>query len=191
MSSVHPPPKAFLLTSPVNLRVLLHAALLIEAPPAYLAAVRLLAGVDPLVPLQMAGVLEDLAAVRADEALLEQQPLRRPPPRHVAQVAVRAVARELAAEPVNGRTGEARQGALAHIIGVKADGLVLRSRPPPPAAALLMARLASRLMGSPPGLLLPRFQGRRFDLDLGHVVGQGPLAAGAALTSCGKTATKL
>lgn len=48
--------------------VALQAALLIEAPAAGEAAVRFLPGVNSQMPLEVAGALEDLAAVRADEA---------------------------------------------------------------------------------------------------------------------------
>lgn len=72
----------------MDLQVLLQAAILVEAFPAQLAAVRPLASVDPLVPLQVPGALEALAAVRTDEALLEEQPLHRPPAHGAVQAAV-------------------------------------------------------------------------------------------------------
>lgn len=52
------------------LQVELQTALLIEEPPANLAAVWLLAGMDPHVPLQMPAALKDLAAEMADKAFL-------------------------------------------------------------------------------------------------------------------------
>lgn len=81
-----------ILTSPVDLHVLLQGAVLVEAPAADLAAVRLLARVDPLVPLQVGRVVEGLAAERAGEALLEHQPLHRFPPHRAVAVAVLEVA---------------------------------------------------------------------------------------------------
>ena len=79
-------------TSSVDLHVLLEAALLVEAPPAVLTAIRFLPGVNPLVSLQVPRSLKAFAAVRADEAHLELEPLRRPPPPTLT------VAQQLAAE---------------------------------------------------------------------------------------------
>lgn len=85
------------LTSSVNLHVLLQAAFLVEAPPTELTAERLLARVNPFVPLQVSGSFETLPAVRADEALLKHQPLHRPPPHRVVQGTVLARAQEATA----------------------------------------------------------------------------------------------
>ena len=81
------------LTSSVGLQVDLQTALLIEEPPANLAAIRLLARVDPHVPLEVSAALKDLAAERADKALLGLGRLKGgvPPcpvrlPRHAVEV---------------------------------------------------------------------------------------------------------
>lgn len=60
----------FALTNPVCLHVALEAALLIETPPADVAAVRLLSGVDPQMSLEVAVPVEGLAAIRAHEGFL-------------------------------------------------------------------------------------------------------------------------
>lgn len=52
------------------LHVAFEATLLIEAPPTDVAAIRLLAGMNSQMPFKVSGSLEGLAAVRADEALL-------------------------------------------------------------------------------------------------------------------------
>lgn len=78
-----------LLTSLVDLGVLLEAALLVEASPANIAAVRLFPRVDPLVPLQVSGMLETFPAEGASEAALEHQAVDHPAPHVAVQVAVR------------------------------------------------------------------------------------------------------
>lgn len=87
-----------LLTSPVNLHVLLKAAFLVEASPADLAAIRFLTSMNPFVPLEVPGALKIFTAVGADEALLKHQPLHRPPPHGVVRVTILTVAQQPAAE---------------------------------------------------------------------------------------------
>lgn len=63
--------ESIVLTSPVDLGVLLEAAFLIEPPAAGVAAVRLLARVNPFVPFEVPRALEAFAAVRTDKALFK------------------------------------------------------------------------------------------------------------------------
>lgn len=120
----------------MNLHVLLQAALLVEAPPTELAAERLLARVDAFVPLQVPRSLEAFPAVGADEALLEHQPLHRPPPHRVVQGTVLARAQEATAggvqAGVQGGLREAHGGIRCQVqkVGVVALWLGLRDGPP-------------------------------------------------------------
>lgn len=115
----------------MNLCVLLQAAFLIEPSPTYLAAVRFLTGVNPLMSLQVAGTLKIFTAVRTDVAFLKHQPLHCPPPHLVVRVAILTVPQQPAAERavlkpggaaagrgqsrVQTRFGETRQGVLPYI----------------------------------------------------------------------------